>query len=819
MTPRVIGRTGTVSGTASSATSSSSSVSDWLAMVRASVLRSTAKAAEERQLARSADNQVIPLIYGEDRIGALIKNIAPYQGILYVECLWAHQGDSVNDIKLAGKDLPPGYSVTSYDGSQGSINSTFQSAMSANGYTYSEYNPGVMMSIIGIPIGSFQGSLDFSARIKGRKVLDTRTSTVAWSDNPALCLRDFLVDTIYGMGKTVVSSSVDAVAYLNDALVGGVEKRRLVGVTFDQLMPVKNIAETLRAYAGCFYSFTEFGIKLIPDAVRSTDATYSHAAGEIARIVSLEKKDMGNVPTVVEVVYTDTSVFPWRDAYTTAEASGVAGGTVPRRVSQVPLPGIRRHSQANREAIERLNKLRLTDLTMVLDVFDKGIAHEEGDVVEVTHPIGLTSKKFRIGPPELIGPGLWRLTGNEYDPANYSDSLAAGPTYADTDCVAPIPPPPINLFPDPDFCEDVGNSGAAQDDCRALRNWGPVSFGTPTTPKWGRNFNFGVSWNLGRGGAWIEGGGATYSSSQGLYMYSGYIPCLPGLYYELSVRAAIHRCKGWMYLRFFNAAKTAFKDAQSGSHEIDSGSTTILGSSDRLDDRPLLFRFDKAPVTADGSSGWSDSTAQDAAFIQVILGLTGNGGTWPYVFWHQLGLYCHGTRSGVTIDRATPWADALKSTYRGLSTPTEVSCSVGDYCNYQTQSGAHTYKYHQSGSWSLQATVYLSAGDSLLIDVEGYIIVNAGGNVWGGVVTDVLVSGSGKAMFHSDGTDSTGNLLVNDSSYMPGLASTDRYYMRSQRVYTAPSNQTVTVGVIVGKESASSAGSTFGRLRLSKVLT
>jgi hypothetical protein len=38
--------------------------------------------------------------------------------------------------------------------------------------------------------------------IKGKKVYDPRTSTTAWSDNPALCVRDYITDTTYGLKAT-----------------------------------------------------------------------------------------------------------------------------------------------------------------------------------------------------------------------------------------------------------------------------------------------------------------------------------------------------------------------------------------------------------------------------------------------------------------------------------------------------------------------------------------------------------------------------------------------------------------------------------------
>jgi hypothetical protein len=49
------------------------------------------------------------------------------------------------------------------------------------------------------------GVPEISAVIKGKKVYDPRTSTTAWSDNPALCVRDYLTVTGYGLGEAVAN--------------------------------------------------------------------------------------------------------------------------------------------------------------------------------------------------------------------------------------------------------------------------------------------------------------------------------------------------------------------------------------------------------------------------------------------------------------------------------------------------------------------------------------------------------------------------------------------------------------------------------------
>jgi len=46
----------------------------------------------------------------------------------------------------------------------------------------------------------FSGIPDVKCVVRGKKVYDPRTSTTAWSNNPALCLRDYLTNSRYGKG-------------------------------------------------------------------------------------------------------------------------------------------------------------------------------------------------------------------------------------------------------------------------------------------------------------------------------------------------------------------------------------------------------------------------------------------------------------------------------------------------------------------------------------------------------------------------------------------------------------------------------------------
>jgi hypothetical protein len=125
-------------------------------------------------------------------------------------------------------------------------------------------------------------------------------------------------------------------------------------------------------------------------------------------------------------------VLPWRDGRATVYLPGVLAGTVPFRPSDVRLPGIKRYSQALREAIERLNKLWLTDLSFTVGTPDEGIAYYKGTVITVNAPVqAITSKKVRIDNARAVADG-WEFDVIEYDGAVFSNVVTTQPTYGDT---------------------------------------------------------------------------------------------------------------------------------------------------------------------------------------------------------------------------------------------------------------------------------------------------------------------------------------------------------------------------------------------------
>jgi hypothetical protein len=407
--------------------------------------------ASVRGLALAAANALIPVTYGLDRQPALLLNVLPKAADttkVLVQCLWGHALDAVDELQLNDRPLPAGTTATHYTGGQSTPDASLVAAFAAQGITYTDTLSGYAFSVVELPTASFDGQLNITARLRGRRVYSRRLdstaggsgphrladpATWAWSDNPSDCLADWISNPVYGAGEPVDWASVPAAANANDALVGiPDEKRRLIGITLNRDgVSIGTLAESLRLYAGVWLVPGAAGLRLVPDAPDAPTATYSHAAGQIAALDSLQLKDLGDAPTAVEVLYTDTAGTPWRERSVVVPLPG-AGITLPMRLSSIRLPGVQRYSQARREAIERLNKLNARSLECALEVFDIGIRHDVADIVQVSHPVGLVAKAMRVTGVQMPGPGRWQLQLREHDLASYSDEVLPAPGTDDT---------------------------------------------------------------------------------------------------------------------------------------------------------------------------------------------------------------------------------------------------------------------------------------------------------------------------------------------------------------------------------------------------
>lgn len=482
---------------------------------------STLNAAAKKTVQAAAEYAPIRVLYGRTRVPALIANVIDYNGSWVIQAIWGEGPIQAIESYTFGNNTPTGTATHYLGAPEQAVNATLAAAFFAKGVTYSDSLPGIAYSVFVVPGGNDLDMPDIQAVVQGRLVYDPRTTLTAYSTNPALCLADFASSTLYGMGLTVDYLSVSTVANACDATVGA-EKRRSIGLALATVQESTAWLDTLATYAGCWAIKDGSKLMLVPDRPADVAKTFNHADGKILKLSSLKRRGISGMPTALEIRYTVTSEIPWRDASAWAYLPGVEEGTYPRRESQVALPGIQSASQAQREAIERLNKLTLADLSCTLNAFDDAITTMPGDVVSVSHPLGLTDKQFRV---QSVASDLGRYTLGllEYDPAVYSDTVVTDPTFADTSLANPLAAPAgvTNLAA-------VEEIYVAQDGAVASRlrvTW------TPVTDLWAVEYQITLTRMT-----TADGANATQIASgtsvTGLYAHG---PVEDGYYYKVSV--------------------------------------------------------------------------------------------------------------------------------------------------------------------------------------------------------------------------------------------------------------------------------------------
>lgn len=113
------------------------------------------------------------------------------------------------------------------------------------------------------------GIPEFTAVIKGKKVFDPRTSTTAWSENPALCIRDYMLNTTYGLGEeqTSIDEQLFIIAanvcdYYNYPTLSGEKRFTLNGSFTTQAAPYDVLQTMLTSMGGlAWYAQGQWRIK------------------------------------------------------------------------------------------------------------------------------------------------------------------------------------------------------------------------------------------------------------------------------------------------------------------------------------------------------------------------------------------------------------------------------------------------------------------------------------------------------------------------------------------------------------------------------
>lgn len=275
------------------------------------------------------------------------------------------------------------------------------------------------------------GFPNISCIVKGKKVFDPRTSTTAWSQNAALCVRDYLTSRDgaglpYGFGAYDDEVNDDyfiAAANICDEDVtlktGGTIKRYTCnGVLDTAVLPFDNLPILISSLAGAItYVQGKFRIHAAAYDSPSGDIDESMIVGEMNVVTATTKKELFNA---VKGTFVDPSKayqptdFP---AVTNAFYQAQDNGEQIFRDIELPFTN-------NGESAQRIAKIILEKgrqgIVVEMPVNHKALKYSVYDVVRLNNELmGWVNKPFRITKWAMENPGPITMTLQEESSASY----------------------------------------------------------------------------------------------------------------------------------------------------------------------------------------------------------------------------------------------------------------------------------------------------------------------------------------------------------------------------------------------------------------
>ena len=264
-----------------------------------------------------------------------------------------------------------------------------------------------------------------TADIKGAKVYDPRTSTTAWSDNPALCIRDYLTSTRYGRG--IDTSLIDdttfnvAANYCDETVTigGATVKRYTCNGVVDTSAGSMDILKKLLTSCRGFLIFSGGKYKLVINKAETATFTFSEDNIVGSWSISLGNKNSQYNRIRANFFNPDRN---WQPDLAIVDSSALRtqdNGLLLEKT--IDLPFTSDIDRAKMITTINLNQSRqgiICEFTSTIE----GLRCEAGDVVYIKHATpgwdtlnSNSGKLFRVMKISLQSSDEVRITATEYD--------------------------------------------------------------------------------------------------------------------------------------------------------------------------------------------------------------------------------------------------------------------------------------------------------------------------------------------------------------------------------------------------------------------
>lgn len=263
------------------------------------------------------------------------------------------------------------------------------------------------------------GIPDIRAKIRGKKLYDPRSGLTAWSRNPALCVRDYLV-TVFGVSSAEIDDTlVTAAANICDEVVGGQARYTCDGVISLDEKPLDVLSDLVACMAGAVvYSQGKFRVYAGAATTKSVTVDRTWLRDQIEVEARLPRQDLFNA---VRGTFTDPG-NDWQKAdfppITNATYASQDGETIYRDIT------LRFTVDSTKVRPQRIGNIFLEKsrqgIRVTLKCTFAALQIAPWDVIGITEPLlGWTDKEFRVLSWALAEGGGVDLVCQEESAASY----------------------------------------------------------------------------------------------------------------------------------------------------------------------------------------------------------------------------------------------------------------------------------------------------------------------------------------------------------------------------------------------------------------
>lgn len=222
---------------------------------------------------------------------------------------------------------------------------------------------------------------------------DGSTYITAYSANPIWCIKDFLLNSRYGLGDYIATANVDADVFLESAKYcdekvadgnGGYEKRFRLDVVLDSSTSAVDAITQLLATCNGFLFYNTGTIKVKIDKP-DTPVQVFGMGNIIEGSFSQSWKTTKEVPNAIEAIFNDADNNYQQETIEYVDATAIASGDPIRKQSLRVF--CTRTSQAIRLARYALKLAKYCDRVVKFKAGIDAIACESGDIISVSHDV------------------------------------------------------------------------------------------------------------------------------------------------------------------------------------------------------------------------------------------------------------------------------------------------------------------------------------------------------------------------------------------------------------------------------------------------